>query len=258
MKQSETDRKYATILGIKVDSTPKERLLTYINEKVEKKTKFSLFTPNPEIILAATRDKELKDILNKSDFNVPDGVGLKLASPGLAIIHGRKLMIDLFSLAQEKKLKVFFITSNLLNTKEKLLSKVKLEYPNINAQAAIGPKVDLDGNCISQVDIKLQSDIVSKINNLKPDLLFVFVCFGQSKQEKWIAKWLPKLNVTGAIGVGGALDYYAETKPTPPTWMEKLELEWLWRMFTERGHIKRVWSAVIVFPLVLLGNQFKK
>ena len=170
------DPKYVKILGVRVDSTSKERVLTSVGKKLENKTKFSLFTPNPEIVLAAYGDSKLAGIINNCDFSIADGVGLKLAAPSLEIIHGRKLMLDLFGLANKKGLNVFFITSNLLNTKDKLLAKLKRQYPNIRAQAMVGPKVDLEAEPVSQVDRKINSDIVSEINMFKPDLLFV--CFG--------------------------------------------------------------------------------
>ncbi len=250
---SHLSQKHVTILGIRVDSTNEREVLDVIGQKVARKGQMYIVTPNPEIVLQAQNDKELAEIINNSDFSLPDGVGLRLAEPKLGIIHGRKFMIKLFEMAEERKLKVFFVTSNNLDTKDKLIAKLSREYPSIKAKAVVGPKVDINGIPDTEVSIKVNNDLVNEINKFEPD--FLFVCFGQSKQEKWIANNLANLKVKLGIGVGGALDYYAGVKPLPPKWMEYLEIEWLWRLFSE-GNFGRVFNAVVVFPIKLFLSKF--
>ena len=246
-------RKQVNILGVRVDSTTEEEVLRVIGQKVAKEGQMYIVTPNPEIVLQAQDDRVLAEIIAKADFSLPDGSGLRLAEPGLNIIHGRKFMLRLFGMADREKLKVFFITSDERDTKDNLLIRLGKDYPGIKAWAAVGPRVGLDGRPVTEVDSKVNKDIVDEINNFKPD--FLFVCFGQIKQEKWIYNNLGSLRAKLAIGVGGALDYYAGTKPFPPKWMEYLELEWLWRVFSE-GNIVRVFKAVVVFPIKLFLSKF--
>jgi len=78
---------------------------------------------------------------------------------------------------------------------------------------------------------------VIQINRIKPDLLFV--ALGHGKQERWIAKNLPKLNVKVAMGVGGALDQIAKPWLRPPGFMRVLGLEWFYRLVLQPWRIKR-------------------
>lgn len=245
-------RKQVKILGVYVDSTNEDEVLRVIGQKLASKGQSYIVTPNPEIVLQAQNDKELAEIINKADVSVPDGVGLRLADPKLTIIHGRKLMLRLFEMANDEALRLFFVTSDEYSTKDKLLARIAKDYPRIESTAAVGPRLGINGNPVTEVDSKVNKDIVNKINKFRPDMLFV--CFGQSKQEKWIAHNLKSLKVRLAIGVGGALDYYAGVKPLPPKWLEALELEWLWRIFSE-GNWVRVFKAVIVFPVKLFLSK---
>src|SRR5579859_734572 len=104
-------RKYVTILGININSTPKWQLLEAVKNNLEKKIQFYIVTPNPEIILQAQYDPDLTHSLNSATFSLPDGVGLKFADNSLEIIKGRQFMLDLFGLANTKNLRVYLLGS---------------------------------------------------------------------------------------------------------------------------------------------------
>ena len=101
-----------------------------------------------------------------------------------------------------------------------------------------------------------QAQLIIKINTFKPDLLFVSM--STPKQEIWVDIHREELNAIGVFCVGAGLDFYAGTAKAPHRWMEKLEIEWLWRLLTEPKRFKRILNAVVVFPLTLLLNRFKK
>ncbi|MEK7526280.1 MAG: WecB/TagA/CpsF family glycosyltransferase [Patescibacteria group bacterium] len=248
MITGKTARKQVNIMGINVDSTTRSQVLTNIGNYLSHNKKFYLVTPNPEIILQAQTNHKLASSIGNADFSIPDGIGLKIfGNSELNIIHGRHLMLDLFELANKRRLKVFFITSNVKKTNEKLLKKYHQEYSDSYAQAMVGPALNTNAEPATHFEAKVEKDLVEKITKFKPSM--VFVCFGAPKQEIWMNKWLPKLNTLGMVGIGGALDYYAGTQELPPVWMEKLQLEWAWRLITQPARAKRIFNAVIVFPL---------
>lgn len=83
---------------------------------------------------------------------------------------------------------------------------------------------------------------IKKINKMRLDLLFVGM--GMGKQEKWIAKNLPKLNVKVAMGVGGALDQIAKPWLVAPKWLQNLGFEWLYRLILQPWRLRRQWQLV--------------
>ena len=257
--------------------------LRIFDKNAAKKAKFIIVTPNPEIVTKAQKDKELARILNSADLSLPDGIGLAAAHKfmtfpapkwkilkapvllaqglvvGLAvlfgdrwltrdfnIIKGREFFLELVKLANKKGWKVFLlwgedgVAGKTAKNLQKSLKKVVLE-------SAEGPMLDENAIPISKKDVKIEKDAVRRINRLKPHLLFVALI--TPKQEKWLDKWMEDLNIGGAVVVGGTFDYMARKTALPPKWMEKLGLEWLWRLIAQPGRAKRIFTAFPLFPL---------
>lgn len=234
LKSRELSLKHVYILGVRISSTSRERLLSQIQEKISRKRQFYIVTPNPEIVLQAQNDPELLNILNESDFSIPDGFGFKLFGFVKEVIKGRELMVDLLKVAQERRLKIYLVGATE-EVNKMAVAKIKSEYTNIEVEGGTS----------------LHSDMVGEINRFSPDL--VFVALGAPKQEKWAYKNLK----FSWMAVGGSLDYYVGVvKPVPPIFVE-LGIEWLWRLIQEPKRIKRIFNAVIVFPLkvVLQGSR---
>jgi N-acetylglucosaminyldiphosphoundecaprenol N-acetyl-beta-D-mannosaminyltransferase len=139
-----------------------------------------------------------------------------------------------------------FFLGGLDNEAELTAKKLKANYSS-------GPKLDNNAEPISEVDRKSQIDVITKINSFGPQLLFVG--FGNPKQEIWINKNLSKLNIGGAMALGGTFRYMSGHSPLPPKWMDQMGLEWLWRLFTEPFRFTRIWNAVIIFPLRVLMSK---
>jgi N-acetylglucosaminyldiphosphoundecaprenol N-acetyl-beta-D-mannosaminyltransferase len=245
---TEKAQRLAQIMGVNVLSTTKEELLTRVKEKITHNVKFSILTPNSELVLMAQSNKELKDALNTCDFPIPDTVGLKYAykflyGKNLNIIPGRKLFLDLINLASREGWRVFLL-GGLDNEAELCANRLISLYPNILISSSGGP----------QVSVNLSKDIVDKINKFKPHLLFV--AFGNPKQEIWVMKNAKNLNAKCTMAVGGTFRYIAGLSILPPKWMEQVGLEWLWRLITEPHRIGRILNAVIVFPLKVFWSKF--
>jgi N-acetylglucosaminyldiphosphoundecaprenol N-acetyl-beta-D-mannosaminyltransferase len=281
--QTNSGRKFATILNIRVDSTSKEGLLRKIDQKMHLASKFYIVTPNPEIILQAQTDPLLASILNQADISVPDGIGLSQAATYLSlkipkapilretasllgglwvglltfvnrkvlfknlnIIKGRLLFLWLLAWANRNQKKVFLFGSTN-EVMKKCLSKLRSEFPYVKGCGVAGPIFDKNGEPVSERDGAILQGILYKINTFSPD--FLFVALGAPKQEKWIAKNLDKVNAKCFMAVGGALDYYSGKKKLPPAFLDRVGLEWLWRLIFEPGRIRRIFNAWPVFPL---------
>lgn len=83
-------------------------------------------------------------------------------------------------------------------------------------------------------------DILGKIADFRPSHLVV--CFGPPKQEMWISQnsdLLFRMGVRCAYGLGGTLDFVSGQKKRAPRWTQKVGVEWLYRLFTEKGRGKR-------------------
>lgn len=102
---------------------------------------------------------------------------------------------------------------------------------------------------------KEQQRIIKKINNFKPH--FLFVAYGAPMQEKWVAKNLPKLKVKVGMGVGGAFDYLSGRVKRAPKIIQKLNLEWFWRLIHEPWRWRRQ-LRLVKFAWLVVGEKIRK
>ena len=95
------------------------------------------------------------------------------------------------------------------------------------------------------------SEVVEMINKTNPDIIWVGL--GAPKQEKWMAEHIGKLSAPLMLGVGAAFDFHSGNKKWAPTWIRKIGLEWLYRMFTggRRVFIRNA-KYEFLFTLIIL------
>ncbi len=297
-KIKQKDRKFGAILGINVLVTSRQRVLTAVEgflthnvDNNKNKAKLFIVTPNPELVLMAQTNEELKTALNSADMPVPDGVGLSHAysflqksmprnvlarffyglyyglrlgtltitgrvegENGLNIIKGRVLFGDLIELADKLKYKVFLL-GGFDNEAQECAKVLSLNHKNTKFESFSGPILNKYAEPATEVDKKLQKDAVDRINKFKPDMLFV--AFENPKQEIWIKRNLTNLNTRLAMTVGGTFRYVAGHRRLPTSKFEDSGLEWLWRLITEPKRFKRVWNAFPVFPLRIFITKIK-
>ena len=242
--------KIVEILDIKINNVDmaeaKSKIDRYIQDTEESKM---IVTPNAEMIVRAREDKELAAILNGADLRLPDGAGVVLAShifktPVRERVAGFDLMVELFSLAAQRDYTVYLLGGEPGVT-DKAAEKIKEENRDIN----------LLGTHHGYLDQELQKKVLKEINQLKPDLLFVGM--GVPLQEKFLNKNLPDLDVKVAVTVGGSFDVLAGEVDRAPLWMQKIGMEWFYRLLQEPERLGRMMSLPRFVYMVLKERLFK-
>ena len=69
-----------TVLGIQVNTENYDELIPKVFERIETKQKSLIVAINPEKIISAKQNPSLKTLLNNAEFQIPDGIGVILAS----------------------------------------------------------------------------------------------------------------------------------------------------------------------------------
>ncbi|WP_074515483.1 WecB/TagA/CpsF family glycosyltransferase [Selenomonas sp. WCT3] len=192
-----------------------------VQDYMDEKQNVLIATANAEMIMRATHDKELRDILNDAALVVPDGAGTVWAAHHLGHdmperVAGFDLAQELMRIAPQKKRRVFFFGS-APGVAEKAKAKAEALYPGIEI-------VGVRNGFFTEKD---EPEIIAQIKAAKPDLLLA--ALGVPKQEKWLYKHKAELGVPVSIGVGGTLDVMAGVMKRAPLWMQKAKLEWLFR-----------------------------
>ena len=223
------------------------------------KTAF-VVTPNPEIIVEASRNIEFFNVLNGADLSLADGIGLNIVGKifghyNIERITGIDFSEHLLKTYKDRMLNVFLVGGEG-NIAQLAAQRLKKRFPTHNFKGAtFGPDILRDGTFKQDYDRK---EIIKELAYYFADI--ILVGFGAPKQELWIAKnmsYFPSAKLI--IGVGGALDVWAGSKIRAPKFMRALGFEWLWRLITEPLRVKRIFNALVIFPISLLrhGNKHR-
>jgi N-acetylglucosaminyldiphosphoundecaprenol N-acetyl-beta-D-mannosaminyltransferase len=242
--------KSAKILGVRIDRVNFQEALMVIEKLIKSEESHQLATVNSEFIIAAQKNTKFKDILNKTSLSTPDGAGELWA---MKFLYGIKLKervtgVDLFwamaKLSEDKGYRIFMLGGDpgvvkIAAQRVRLIhSKVRIIYTYEGSP-------------------KETKKIRQLINHTRPNILFV--AWGSPKQDIWIAENLKKFHSPlVAIGVGGTFDFIAGIRHRAPKWMQKIGMEWLYRVFQEPKRFGRIWTAVVRFPVAVFFSKFKK
>ena len=141
MNKSVSEYEKIDILGIPVDKVTNAQALSLFEDFLNTDGLSFIATPNPEIILAAQKDKEVADVLRSADLKLPDGTGIVKASAILGQpLSERVTGID-FSYAALQRLAGLGRSVFLLGSKpgiaEKAAEKLAEKIPGLLEQAAL-------------------------------------------------------------------------------------------------------------------------
>ncbi len=238
------------ILGIPVDKITEKELLEKIINFINEKRFHLIVTINSENATKALENKIFLDVIKNADLVIPDGIGIIFASKILGDklperIPGIDLSYKLLEISNEKGYKIVLIGGKE-GVAEGAKENLKKIFPNLNIAMTYNGYFNEDE----------EKKIVEEIQKIEPDILLVGM--GSEKQEIWIWNNREKFkNIGVCIGVGGTLDIWAGKKKRAPKLVQKLGLEWLYRVIIEPKRIFRV-LKIFNFLNKLFIERWKK
>jgi len=195
-------------------------------------------TANAQHIVLLDRDRRFREIFDRADLVVPDGISLLLA----ARLYGRSLQervagVDMFQtlcgLAAENNLSVFLL-GGLPNAAHLAAVALKQRFPVLRI-STYRPPLDFAKTAAGL------EETAQVIRAAKPDLLFV--AFGVPRQEYWIYEHGLQLSIPICVGVGGSFDVVAGIVRRAPLWIQTIGCEWLYRLCLEP---RRLWRRYLI------------
>lgn len=216
---------YCTILKTRINVTDMEKTVDFITGHLEKLRGKYICVSNVHTTVMAFRDEEYRKIQNGAAMALPDGQPLSIVSRARGYrnakrVPGPDLMPEIFKLSEEKGYTHYFYGSTE-STLAQLKKELKQKFPNLRIVGMYSPP-------FRELSKEEDEQIVRQINEAKPD--FVWVALGAPKQEIWMYQHRDRINAL-MLGVGAAFDFLAGTVKRAPVWMQKLCLEWVYRIF---------------------------
>jgi len=216
------------ILGVRVDCVDKQTLLERVDEWSRQARKRTIAYLNAHCLNTAYQDSALRDCLNGTDLNYADGISLVWASrwlggPRLSKLTGREWIGDFLTIAERTGLR-FYILAGEPGIAQKAKENILKHYPNIQ----------IAGTCDGFFREKSQSSAMQEMNDTQSQV--VFVGLGVGVQEKWITEQRNQIAAPVCWSVGALFDYVAGAEKEVPRWIDRLALEWLWRLIQDPAH----------------------
>jgi len=194
-----------------------------------------------------------RKIINNADIVTPDGMPLVwvLRLKGYKDqerVYGPILTQKLLTSLEKKGTCIGFFGSSPI-VLEKLENSVRQKHPNINIVYSYSPP-------FRELTTLENEAIIDDIN--QSDVGVLFVGLGCPKQEIWMHAHKDRVKAV-MLGVGAAFDFIAGVKPQAPNWIQKIGMEWFYRLISEP---KRLWKRYIFynprFIIALLSELIKK
>jgi N-acetylglucosaminyldiphosphoundecaprenol N-acetyl-beta-D-mannosaminyltransferase len=224
------------ILGTRVDPTNYEAATQKILSWAQTRQSRYVCIANVHMLMEAHDSGDFQRVVNGGDLVTPDGMPLVwmlriLGNINQSRVYGPDLTLRVIEKAAREGILVGFYGSRP-EIMKKMVQTYQFRFPALRIVYSFSPPYR---------DLSSEEDktIIDEINATGVRILFVGL--GCPKQERWMAEHRDNIQAV-MLGVGAAFDFHAKTKLQAPRWMQKLGLEWLFRLGQEP---RRLWKRYL-------------
>lgn len=240
------------ILGVKINLLSMTQLNAVVEKAIEHNFKWIIANHNMNSLYLYHHNSQMRDFFKIADCVHIDGMALILLGKFLGVPCERKHRVtyadwiwSLMSKADSQGWRVVYLGSKP-GVAEKGAEILRAKYPNLQIATEHG-YFSQSADCLEN------KAVLEKINSYRPHILMVGM--GMPRQEQWIMNNLSQIKANVILPSGACIDYVAGEVATPPRWMGKIGLEWLYRLLSEP---KRLWRRYLVEPWFITGLLFKE
>lgn len=234
--------KVVPIAGFPVHEATQEDLAIHLLSVLRQHEKISLLFANSNFVVKCKT--LLNRMVNDSVLIVNDGIGLDIVAK---FLHGRPFKANLNGTdftpylfrESSRPLRVFLLGATA-DTVKRAADYVERELGQVVVGYADGYRGVNDPN------------IIPRINASEAEVLLV--ALGNPLQEEWILNHRDALDVGVVTGVGALFDFWAGNKPRAPQLIQKMRMEWLYRLAHEPRRLMRRYTLDM---LVFFAECFK-
>ena len=234
------------LLGVPVSTMGMRETVAYIEGLIASGQPSMVVTADSYGLVLAREDTELGEIYRGAAVVTADSSGVVWAlgrrGPAVERVSGVDLVGELCAMSAEHGYRMFLLGA-APGVADQAAEKLRLKYPGCNI---VGTR---DGFFPFE-----DSDVVAEeVAKSRPDVLLV--AMGIPRQEKFLAKTLATTGAKVAMGVGGSLDVYSGRVKRAPRWVQRVKLEWFWRLVQNPRKFQKVARLPRFVLLVLRGKS---
>jgi N-acetylglucosaminyldiphosphoundecaprenol N-acetyl-beta-D-mannosaminyltransferase len=222
------------ILGVGVSVVNLQSARAAVADAVRARRKGYVCVTGVHGVMEAQADKAFRKILNEAFLCTPDGMPMVWAGKlsrhsRMSRVYGPDLMLDVCAWSEKNRCRHFFF-GGAPGVAETLRDKLTARFPALQVAGCYTPP-------FRALNAEEQKHLQETVRASRPDILWVGL--STPKQEKFMAEFLPQLDVTLMIGVGAAFDFLSGRVKQAPRWMQRSGLEWCYRLCQEPRRLAR-------------------
>jgi N-acetylglucosaminyldiphosphoundecaprenol N-acetyl-beta-D-mannosaminyltransferase len=221
----------ADVLGCEIDRFDMREAVGRCEAYVASRSRAQHMAVNVAKIVSSRSDAELQRLINGCDIVTADGQAVVWASrllgdPLPARVAGIDLMLELLALADRRGYRVYILGARP-EVLERAVARLRQRYAGMT----------IAGYRDGYFSETHEPEVAAQIRGARPDLLFV--AMSSPQKELFLGRWGPHLDVPFSMGVGGAIDILAGVTRRAPRPVQRLGLEWAFRLAQEPRRLAR-------------------
>jgi N-acetylglucosaminyldiphosphoundecaprenol N-acetyl-beta-D-mannosaminyltransferase len=239
-----------TTWGLPLAAYTFEQTMARIHELIAAGKPSYFITANLHYAMLCARDPSLAEVNRKAAFVVADGMPLVWASRWRAQrlperVAGSDLMPAMCAAAAERGYRIFLLGGGP-GVGHEAAQRLRERFPSL-------PIVGVEAPPFRPLTDDENDRLIERIRECRPDILFV--AFGQPKGERWLAENYERLEVPVSVQIGASLDFMAGRVKRSPRLLQRVGLEWAYRLYLEPKRLATRYRDNALFALRMLGRD---
>jgi len=221
-------RRTAEVLGVPIHPLDMESAVARVKEELDERRSGYVCLIGVHGIMEAQRDAGLAQVYAHATLMVPDGtptvwVGHLQGFSKMQRVAGPDLMLEIFGHEQFAKCR-HFLYGGKEGVAEELRERLTRRFPWVQIVGTYTPP-------FRELTLTEEESLATRIQELKPDMIWVGI--STPKQERFMMRFLPRLESTLMFGVGAAFDFHIGRIKDAPQWVKRAGLQWFHRMIQD-------------------------
>jgi N-acetylglucosaminyldiphosphoundecaprenol N-acetyl-beta-D-mannosaminyltransferase len=233
------------VLGIPLARSDYEGTMTFMDGAIARREPIYVSPAAVHLVMVSQERPEVRKAVLGA-YAVPDGQPLVWAMRALGHeatrVYGPTLMLRYCERCAQTGARMFLYGGRNQGALVQLVTNLRHRFPGIQIVGGYSPPfrppTDDEDDAIAE-----------QINRSRAEVVWVGI--GQPKQEEWMARLRGRIEAPVMVGVGAAFDFHAGLVAQAPAWMQRVGLEWSFRLGKEP---RRLWRRYARYnPLFVAG-----
>ncbi|WP_052700454.1 WecB/TagA/CpsF family glycosyltransferase [Methylocucumis oryzae] len=237
------------LLGLPFDALTMPAIIDKLKQAIAQRQPCFLSTPNLNFLVNCLDDTAFRNSVLVSDLSIADGMPIVWLARILGLpITERTSGSDLFDCLRQSPghhIRLFFL-GGMDGVAESACRVLNADSSSaINAVGYLSPG-------FGSIQDMSSDEMINTINATQAD--FLLIALGAKKGQAWVMHNRHKLNVPVMSHLGAVINFVAGHVKRAPKYIQRLGLEWLWRIYQEPALWQRYYHDGLRFLKLLLLN----